>query len=316
MAGGEQLAGLVARDLGGTLHVTVEERLQTGQRLHADETVDHAPVTENAHVRDVANAELAGDAGLRVRVDARHGEPAAVVSHELLQQRRESPARRAPRCPEIHGDGGASGAFDDVVRESLGAGIEHIRARRVIGNHVRKYTGSGRVAGLGSAGEHNGPVVSFRECVDDLAEMQHVPRPTTPALAVDVVIEMVDRPGRPIVFIERRHEPLGWALPGGFVDVGETLESAAVREAREETGLDVALGPLLGCYSDPARDPRGHTVSVVYIGEARGEPQAADDARAVAIVDPASPPPLAFDHARIVVDYLSWRAGSLRKPGS
>ena len=146
--------------------------------------------------------------------------------------------------------------------------------------------------------------------------MQHVPRTTTPALAVDVVIEMVDRPGRPIVFIERRHEPLGWALPGGFVDVGETLESAAVREAREETGLDVALGPLLGCYSDPARDPRGHTVSVVYIGEARGEPQAADDARAVAVVDPASPPPLAFDHARIVVDYLSWRAGSLRKPGS
>ena len=133
----------------------------------------------------------------------------------------------------------------------------------------------------------------------------------TPALAVDVVIEMIDRPGRPIVLIERRHEPLGWALPGGFVDVGETLENAAVREAREETGLEVRLGQLLGCYSDPARDPRGHTVSVVYVGEATGTPHAADDARAVSIVDPASPPPLAFDHARILEDYrrLLARAG-------
>lgn len=139
-----------------------------------------------------------------------------------------------------------------------------------------------------------------------------MPRPVTPALAVDVVIEMIDRPGRPIVLIERRHEPLGWALPGGFVDVGETLEQAAVREVREETGLTVRLGPLLGCYSDPARDPRGHTVSAVYVGEARGVPQAADDARAVSVVDPASPPPLAFDHARILADYRRWLAQAVR----
>lgn len=140
-----------------------------------------------------------------------------------------------------------------------------------------------------------------------------MPRPVTPALAVDIVIEMTDRSGRPIVLIERRHEPSGWALPGGFVDVGETLEQAAVREAREETGLEVVLGPLLGCYSDPARDPRGHTVSVVYVGEARGTPRAQDDARAIRLVDPATPPPLAFDHARILTDYLRWRALRLRK---
>lgn len=134
-----------------------------------------------------------------------------------------------------------------------------------------------------------------------------MPRPVTPALAADVIIEMVDRPGRPIVLIERRFEPLGWAIPGGFVDVGETVEQAAIREAREETTLVVALGPLLGCYSDPSRDPRGHTVSVVFVGSARGEPRARDDARAVTVVDPASPPPLAFDHARILTDFCRWR---------
>ena len=81
--------------------------------------------------------------------------------------------------------------------------------------------------------------------------------PATPLLTVDIIIEMRDRPGRPIVLIERRYPPAGWALPGGFVDVGETLEAAAVREAREETSLDVALQLLLGNYSDPARDARG-----------------------------------------------------------
>jgi 8-oxo-dGTP diphosphatase len=102
-------------------------------------------------------------------------------------------------------------------------------------------------------------------------------RPVTPQLTADIIIEMIDRPGRPIVLIERKYPPPGWALPGGFVDVGETLESAAVREAREETSLDVTLNLLLGNYSDPLRDSRGHTVSAVYIAEAQGEPRAADD---------------------------------------
>ena len=132
-------------------------------------------------------------------------------------------------------------------------------------------------------------------------------RPVTPLLTVDIIIEMVDRPGRPVVLIERRNPPPGWALPGGFVDVGETLEQAAVREAREETSLEVTLKTLLGNYSDPARDARGHTVSAVYVAEARGEPCAADDARHLALFDPDKAPALAFDHARILDDYRRYR---------
>jgi len=131
-------------------------------------------------------------------------------------------------------------------------------------------------------------------------------RPVTPLLTVDIIIEMSDRPGRPIVLIERRHPPHGWALPGGFVDVGESLESAAVREAREETSLDVTLKVLLGNYSDPGRDARGHTASAVYIAEATGEPGAADDALNLKLIDPRELPPLVFDHPVILADYLGY----------
>jgi len=133
-----------------------------------------------------------------------------------------------------------------------------------------------------------------------------VSRPVTPLLTVDIIIEMHDRPGRPIVLIERKYPPPGWALPGGFVDVGERLEAAARREAREETSLEVELQVLLGCYSDPARDTRGHTVSAVYIATARGEPRARDDARNLRCVLPGECPALAFDHALIVDDYLRY----------
>ena len=134
-------------------------------------------------------------------------------------------------------------------------------------------------------------------------------RPVTPLLTVDIIIELQDRPAQPIVLIERKHEPFGWALPGGFVDVGETLEQAAVREAKEETCLDVRLRALLGCYSDPQRDARGHTVSAVYIAEASGTPRAADDAKNVISVSlDALPEQLAFDHRKILSDYAHFLA--------
>jgi 8-oxo-dGTP diphosphatase len=130
-----------------------------------------------------------------------------------------------------------------------------------------------------------------------------MPKPETPLLTVDVVIEHPSGDGR-VLLIERRNEPAGWALPGGFVDVGETVEQAAIREAREETGLDVELRHLLGVYSDPARDPRGHTVSVVFVARADGTPAASDDAKDVQWADPGHPPGrLAFDHGQILSDY-------------
>ena len=134
-----------------------------------------------------------------------------------------------------------------------------------------------------------------------------MPRPRTPEITVDVVIELEDRPGRPIVLIRRDRPPSGYALPGGFVDIGETVEGAARREALEETGLEVKLAGLLGVYSDPARDPRGHTVSIVYVATATGLPAAGDDAAAILVTDPAAAPKLAFDHDRILADYLDRR---------
>jgi 8-oxo-dGTP diphosphatase len=143
-----------------------------------------------------------------------------------------------------------------------------------------------------------------------------VTRPVTPLLAVDVVIRVSDEGGGyGIVLIERRNPPFGWAFPGGFVDIGETLESAAVREMREETSLDVTLEALLGCYSDPSRDARGHTVSAVYIGSAPGIPMAADDAKTIRVVNPQDPGvELAFDHHLILEDYLAWRESGRPAP--
>ena len=122
-----------------------------------------------------------------------------------------------------------------------------------------------------------------------------------PLLTVDIIIDI---PGKGIVLIERKNPPHGWALPGGFVDWGETLESAALREAREETGLDVHDLKQFHAYSDPKRDPRHHTVTVVFSGAGGGEPKAADDAENLEIFSLESlPENLAFDHALILSDY-------------
>ncbi len=142
-----------------------------------------------------------------------------------------------------------------------------------------------------------------------------MPRPQTPALAADIIIELIDYPGRPIVLIERAFPPYGWAIPGGFVDVGERVEVAAVREAKEEVCLAVNLIALLGLYSDPKRDERGHTVTVCYVAEAHGTPKAADDAKNCQIFNvDALPELLAFDHAQVLGDYLSFRQSGLVTP--
>lgn len=114
-------------------------------------------------------------------------------------------------------------------------------------------------------------------------------------------------PGAGVVLIERANEPHGWALPGGFVDYGESCEAAAVREAHEETGLTVELTGLLGVYSDPNRDPRHHTLSVVYMArtDSPEELAAGDDAARAQFYPLDDYPPLAFDHARILDDYLA-----------
>jgi 8-oxo-dGTP diphosphatase len=135
-----------------------------------------------------------------------------------------------------------------------------------------------------------------------------MPRPITPALAADTIIELIDYPGRPIVLIERANPPYGWAIPGGFVDVGEWVENAAIREAQEEVGLDVKLIALLGIYSDPSRDNRGHTVTACYVAEASGTPVAADDAKNCQIFSLDDlPEPLAFDHAIVLRHYKAFR---------
>ncbi len=133
-------------------------------------------------------------------------------------------------------------------------------------------------------------------------------KPITPLLAADILIELIDQPGRPFVLIERANPPFGWAVPGGFVDVGETVERAAIREAKEEVCLDVKLTALLGIYSNPERDPRNHTVTAVYIAEATGMPKAADDAKHCAVFTfDDLPDQLAFDHTQVLKDYRVYR---------
>ena len=133
-----------------------------------------------------------------------------------------------------------------------------------------------------------------------------------PKLAVDCII-LVD--GR-VVLVERKNEPRGWALPGGFVDEGETLEQAVRREMMEETGLELDGLEQFHAYSDPARDPRGHCVSVIFTAVGRGEPKAGDDARRCRLADPRmlDSLELVFDHGQVLREFLDGRHGRRRFP--
>lgn len=129
----------------------------------------------------------------------------------------------------------------------------------------------------------------------------------TPLLAVDAIILYQ----KGIVLIRRENPPYQgrYALPGGFVEVGETVEDAVVREAREETGLKIDIKRLVGVYSDPSRDPRGHVVSICYLADGHGELQSGSDARSAEVFPLDRLPELAFDHARMINDALGQRPG-------
>ena len=129
----------------------------------------------------------------------------------------------------------------------------------------------------------------------------NVERYKNPVPTVDIIIEMEGG----IILINRKNPPYGWALPGGFVDYGERLEHAAVREAKEETSLDIEIVSMIGVYSDPARDPRQHTISIVFQARASGIPKACDDAADLDIFCRHNlPEELAFDHGLILRDYF------------
>jgi 8-oxo-dGTP diphosphatase len=134
-----------------------------------------------------------------------------------------------------------------------------------------------------------------------------------PVPTVDIIVELGDRPHRPIILIERLNPPYGWALPGGFVDYGESVETAAMREAKEEIGLGVELIEQFHVYSDPDRDQRQHTLSIVFLAIADGKPQAGDDAKHLGIFEPWQfPKNLCFDHDRILKDYWTYRHYGIR----
>lgn len=129
-------------------------------------------------------------------------------------------------------------------------------------------------------------------------------RVRNPLPTVDLIIESNDG----IILIKRKNPPLGWALPGGFAEYGESLESAAIREAKEETGMEVELIRQFHTYSDPKRDLRHHTITTVFIARAGGRPSAGDDAKAAGIFRRANlPEQIAFDHREILDDYYTGR---------
>lgn len=150
------------------------------------------------------------------------------------------------------------------------------------------------------------------------AEEDGMKKRKNPVPTVDIVIEIKREDGKQgIVLIKRKNPPFGWALPGGFVDYGESLEEAARREAKEETSLDIKLKGQLHTYSDPNRDPRQHTISTVYAASAQGEPKARDDAQGIGIFTKEEINfPLAFDHQKILADYFEHKEEMAKREAS
>jgi 8-oxo-dGTP diphosphatase len=141
-------------------------------------------------------------------------------------------------------------------------------------------------------------IILCPECGHEIA-LYHNPAPT-----VDMIIEYAEG----IILVYRRNTPHGWALPGGFVDYGETLEAAAARETKEETGLDLRDMQQFHCYSDPSRDPRSHTITTVFTATGTGVLCAGDDAKAAKVFDITDlPDNIVFDHANIIRDYAIWK---------
>jgi len=136
------------------------------------------------------------------------------------------------------------------------------------------------------------------------------PKYRNPLVTVDIIIEIKSG----IILIERQNPPHGWALPGGFVDYGESLEASAVREAKEETSLDIQLVEQFHTYSDPDRDPRHHTVTTVFIAKGFGTPKSADDAKNIGLFNKENlPGPIVFDHEKIIDDYFQYKNGVLKR---
>ncbi len=127
-----------------------------------------------------------------------------------------------------------------------------------------------------------------------------------PSIAVDIIIEFPDKDS--IVLIKRKNPPFGWAIPGGFIEYGESAEEAAVREAKEETNLNITLMGQLHSYSESWRDPRGHTISIVFVAKGEGKAIAKDDAKEIGIFrEDNLPEEIAFDHRRILKHYFKMK---------
>jgi orotate phosphoribosyltransferase len=209
--------------------------------------------------------------------------------------------------------GGRAAVMDDVATagNSLIRAAEAVRGAglTVADAYVLLDRGQGAAEKLEAAGIALHTLFSIDEALsgkEALRAGDEAPfsRRRSPLPTVDVIIEIDGG----VVLVRRRNPPEGWAMPGGFVEYGETLEEAAVREMREETGLEVELVRQFRTYSEPARDPRFHTIGTVFIGRARGTPRAGDDAAEARVFTRGSlPSPIAFDHARILEDYFDRR---------